>query len=49
MAARETRTYKQFTTTHKDVKFMFRVNGRNVMKGPKDSVIKRDTNKYSYY
>jgi hypothetical protein len=49
MAARETRKDKQFSTTHKDVKFMFRVKGRNVMKGPKDSVIKRDTNKSSYY
>lgn len=49
MAARETRKDKQFSTTHKDVKFMFRVKGRDVMKGPKDSVIKRDTNKSSYY
>lgn len=49
MAARKTGTYKQFPTTHKDIKFMLRVKGRNAMKGPKDSVIRRDTNKYSYY
>lgn len=43
------RTYKQFTTTHKDVKFMFMGRRGDIMKGPKDCVIKRDTNKYSYY